>query len=432
MRRIQHRFRICLRTIGPHTSGPRSQGWVAAKSSRSRRQRSALFAAVTGALAISVALLTGACGTRTARVSAAAANGSAVTPPSVETVRVVSQQLDTTMPLPGELHPYEFVDIYPKVTGFVQSIGVDRGSHVKKGQLLAQLVAPELVAQKSEAQAKLASAEQREIAANAKLAADQGTYQRLKIASATPGVISEEELDVAQKRAQADQATVVSLHAATAAAQDALRSVETLESYLRVTAPFDGMVTTRYVHPGALVGPSSGRTGDNAKPMLRLEQVAHLRLVVPVPAAYVAGVSAGQKVSFTVDAFPGRTFTGTVARVSDSLNADTRTMPVEADIWNPDWTLHSGMFPQVLWPVRRPHPTLFVPQTAVVRSMESTFVIRVMNGETEWVRVETGVTSGNSTEIFGDLHAGDEVVRQGSEELKSNTRVTTHQAGSNG
>lgn len=355
----------------------------------------------------------------------AADRSTAATPPlpQVETARVLSRRLDTTMPLPGELRPYEYVDIYPKVTGFVQWIGVDRGSRVTQGQLLVQLVAPELVAQKSEAQAKLASAEHREVAEQAKLTADQATYERLNVASKTPGVISEEELEDAQKTAESDKATVVSLHAATIAARDALQSVETLEGYLRVTAPFDGMITTRYVHPGALVGPTSGRTGETAEPMLRLEQVAHLRLIIPVPEAYVAGVAIGQQVDFTVAAFPGRTFSGKVARISDSLNPQTRTMPVELDIWNPDWTLHSGMFPQVSWPVRRPYPTLFVPESAVVRSMESTFVIRVRDGVTQWVNVQTGVTSGNLTEVFGDLHAGDQVALQASEELRSNTRV---------
>jgi membrane fusion protein, multidrug efflux system len=401
------------------------------KPSRASILRNVSIAFALAAL-LAICIFASAC--HTSRAPAMAADSSTMTtsaPPVVETARVVSRRLDTTMPLPGELRPYEFVDLYPKVTGFVQWIGVDRGSRVKQGQLLVQLVAPELVAQKSEAQAKLASAEHREIAAQAKLAADQGTYDRLKVASATPGVISEEELEVAQKAAQGDEATVVSLHAATVAAREALLSVKTLESYLRVTAPFDGMITTRYVHPGALVGPTSGRSGETAHPMLRIEQVAHLRLVVPVPEAYVAGVAVGQRVDFTVAAFPGRTFSGKVARISDSLNADTRTMPVELDIWNPDWTLHSGMFPQVLWPVRRPHPSLFIPQSAVVRSMESTFVIRVKNGATEWVSVQTGVTTDNLVEVFGDLHSGEEVALRGSEELKPNTQVTAHLAATN-
>jgi len=370
-------------------------------------------------------------GCQTASRSALAAdtNTAAVAPlPVVETTKVVSRHLQADMSLPGELRPYKFVDIYPKVTGFVEWIGVDRGSRVKQGQLLVRLVAPELVSQKAQAQAELASAEQKEVAEQAKLTADQSTYERLKQAAATPGVISDEELEVAQKAAESDHATVVALHSGTEAAMHALQSVETLEGYLHVTAPFDGMITTRYVHPGALVGPTSGRSGSNAGPILRLEEVAHLRLVVPVPEAYVAGAAVGQDVKFTVEAFPGQTFSGKVARLSDSLNPQTRTMPVELDIWNPDWTLHSGMFPQVSWPVRRPYPTLFVPTSSVARTMESTFVVRVRNGVTEWVNVTTGVVSGSLTEVFGDLHAGDDVVLNASGELRPNTHVSVRAA----
>ncbi|MGH9360089.1 MAG: efflux RND transporter periplasmic adaptor subunit [Terriglobia bacterium] len=371
-------------------------------------------------LALSTVAIMGGCGATGGRPLAAASSTTGAAPvPVIDTAKVVSHRLDVTIPLPGELLPYEVVAIYPKVTGFVQWMGVDRGSEVKQGQLLARLVAPELVAQRAEAQAKLQSAENREIAAEAKLAADEGTYQRLKVAAATPGVISDEELEVAEKSAEADRASVVALRDATQAAQAAVRAVETLEGYLRVTAPFDGIITERNVHPGALVGPAGG----TQKSMLRIEHMTRLRLVVAVPEAYVAGVTQGAKVDFTVSAFPGRTFTGSVARIADSLDQSTRTMPVELDVWNPDRKLHSGMFPQVSWPVHRPAPSLFVPQTAVARTMEAMFVIRVRDGKTEWVDVKPGANSGNLIEVFGALHAGDEVALHASEELRPNTQV---------
>ncbi len=380
-------------------------------------------ALVSFAAALGTVMFVAGCSTRGAK-QVAAANTSTATQsyPEVETVKVMLRRLDMVIPLPGELLPYQEVRIFPKVTGFLKWIGVDRGSRVRKGQVLARLEAPELVAQKFEAQAKLASAEHRQVAAEAKLAADQGTYQRLKVAAATPGVISDEELEVAQKAAQADQATVVSLRAATEAARETLRSVQTLEGYLVVSAPFDGIVTKRNVHPGALIGPAGGP--GQAHSMVRIEEVSHLRLVVPVPEAYAAGITVGTKVSFTVAAFPGRTFSGTVARIADSLDQQTRTMPVELDVWNPDWTLYSGMFPQVAWPVHRPGPSLFVPQSAVARTMESTFVIRVRNGQTRWVTVKTGATSDGLVEVFADLRPGDQVALRASEELRPYTRVT--------
>jgi membrane fusion protein, multidrug efflux system len=388
-----------------------------------KRLRSQGLAVAAGCAILILCLMAEGCGQGRGRAATHTTPAAAV-PPTIDTAKVISQKLNITISLPGELRPYEVVAIYPKVTGFVQWIGVDRGSRVKQGQLLARLVAPEIIAQKAEAQAKLQSAVSSRIAAEAKLASDEGTYDRLKVASATPGVISEEELEVAEKMADGDRARVKALHDNAVAAQATLHSIEEIESYLQVTAPFDGIITKRYVHPGALVGPSGGPGAQT--PMLSIEHISRLRLVVAVPELYVAGVVAGTKVNFTVPAFPARTFTGAVARIADSLDQRTRTMPVELDVWNPDWTLDAGMFPTIAWPVSRPHPTLFVPQSALARTMEANFVVRVRNGKTEWVDVKPGASSGNLTEIFGDLHEGDEVALHGSEELRPNTLVAAH------
>src|SRR5215471_5312751 len=105
----------------------------------------------------------------------------------VQAAKVVAQKLAITVHLPGEIEPYEVVAVFPKVTGFVKSIAVDRGSHVKAGKLIAQLEAPELIAQRSEAQSKLQAAEAQLAAAEAKVASDEGTYEHLKAAAATPG-----------------------------------------------------------------------------------------------------------------------------------------------------------------------------------------------------------------------------------------------------
>ncbi|MGH9401789.1 MAG: efflux RND transporter periplasmic adaptor subunit [Terriglobia bacterium] len=386
----------------------------------------ALLKGIAGAAAalamFALALVIGGCGQGNKVSAAASSNPNPV--PTLDTARVVSQRLRMTVLLPGELQPYEEVRIFPKVTGFVQWIGVDRGSRVKSGQLLAVLVAPELVAQKAEAQAKLLSAENQRIAGEAKLAADESTYQRLKAAAATPGVISDDELEVAEKTAEADRARVVALRNTRDAAQATLRSFEEIESYLRITAPFDGVITKRNVHPGALVGPTGGPGSQSS--IVRIEQVAHLRLIVAVPEAYVAGVERGAKVTFTVPAFPGRAFTGTVARLADSMDVTTRTMPVEMDVWNPGWELHSGMFPEVIWPVRRPQPTLFVPQSSVGRNMEETYVVRIQNGKADWVSVKTGATSGKLMEVFGDLHEGDEVALRATEDLRPGAAVSSH------
>lgn len=374
---------------------------------------------VVGSLALGS--LTLGCSRQTEARTRAAAGAPAQALPAIEAVAVTSHPLDSTALLPGELQPYETVAVYPKVTGFVQWIGVDRGSKVRKGQLLAKLIAPELASQRVEAQSKLESAESRRIEAEAKTSADEATYKRLKTAAQTPGVISENELDIARETAAADRARQQALRQTVDAARATLHSAEEVTGYLRITAPFDGVVTDRNVHPGALVGPGGGRTQT---PMLDISQISRLRLVVAVPETSIAFVSPGAKVAFTVATYPSETFYGKIARLAGSVEEKTRTMPVELDVENPSGRLAPGMYPQVIWPQRHSQATLFVPASAVVRSMEETFVIRVRNGVTEWVRVKTGASAGDETEVFGSLAAGDLVARHGTEELRPGITVS--------
>ena len=161
--------------------------------------------------------------------------------------------------------------------------------------------------------------------------------------------------------------------------------------------------------------------------MVKVEKTDRLRLVVPVPEKYAAGMAEGSKVEFTVPAFPGKTFSGTIARISHSVDVKTRTMPVELDVVNRDGRLASGMFPEVLWPVHRSEPTLVVPTTAVARTTEGTFVVRLRNGNVEWVTVQTGEAAGNLIEVFGKLQAGDEIANRGTDELRPGSRVTAKQ-----
>lgn len=354
------------------------------------------------------------------------ANGSSGQAPAVDVVNVVSQTLKITVHLPSELAPYEIVEVYPKVTGFVKWIKVDRGSRVKGGELMAQLEAPELIAQRAEAQAKLQSAESQLVAVEAKLGSDQSTYEKLKAAAVTPGVVAKNDLIVAEKTMQADTAQVKAAQDNVSAAKQSLQSITEIEGYLQVRAPFNGIVTERNVHPGALVGPAGGPGAS--VPMVKVQTVARLRLVVPVPENYVAGIPEGTKVNFAVPAYPGQTFTGTVARVSHAVDEKTRTMPVELDVMNPSGRLAPGTFTDVLWPVERPQPTLFVPSSAVASTLERIFVVRINNGVAEWVDVKTGATSGNLTEVFGDLHAGDTVALHGTDEIRPGTHVTSRAA----
>jgi membrane fusion protein (multidrug efflux system) len=302
-------------------------------------------------------------------------------------------------------------------------MGVDRGSRVKKGELIAQLEAPELVAQRSEADSKYQGAESQLLAGEAKLAADEATYKRMEGAAKVPGVVAGNDLEVAQKMALADRQNVAALQKNVNAAQDALQAITQLESYLKITAPFDGQITTRYVHPGALVGPQGGAGAST--PIVRIETLTRLRLVVPVPEYDAGDVPEGTKVNFTVPSFPGRTFQAPIARISHEVSVTTRTMPVELDVRDPRAQLIPGTFCQVEWPVRRNYPTLFVPSSAVASDLARTFVIRVQNNRTEWVDVKTGATVGKLIEVFGDLKEGDQVAVHGTDQLRPGSEVTS-------
>lgn len=370
---------------------------------------------------LATSLLAVACGSRTGSDPSDQATQRASSTPSVDVVPVVSQKLATTRKLPGELAPYLVVAVYPKVTGFLTWINVDRGSWVQKGEKIATLVAPELVAQRAEAYFKLQAAESALAAAEAKFAADQGTYERLKKAAEVPGVVAKNDLLLAQKAAEADQAQVTAHMHSVSAAKDALQAIAQLESYLEIYSPFDGIVTDRHAHPGALLGPVGGHGGDI--PLVRIQTLAHLRLIIPVPEAFLAGIQEGKSVDFTVPAYPGKVFQAPIARISHAVDIKTRTMPVELDVTNADHRLDPGTYAQVLWPVERPYATLFVPTTAIASNLQRTFVIRVRNGKTEWVDVKTGVALDKLIEVFGDLNAGDHIVARATDELQPGTSV---------
>jgi RND family efflux transporter MFP subunit len=334
----------------------------------------------------------------------------------IETVQVVSRTPQNTVRLPAELEPWERVALHARVTGFVESIEVDRGSVVKKGDLLARLSAPEMKSQRIEAESKALAVAAQRAEANAKRVAAESLLERLKQAAKTPGAVAENDVVQAAQALEAARAQCQALQRAESAAQSQAGALKELEAYLELRAPFAGVVTARHAHPGALASPTS-------EPLLELEQVGRLRLTVAVPESNVAGISSGARVEFTVPAQAGRKFTGVIARTARSLDARTRTMAVEADVTNPGGALAPGMYAEVVWPVKRGAPGLFVPATAVVTTTEKVFVIRVRQGVAECVPVTKGAKDGDWIEVRGDLGAGDVVVKRGSDEIRAGQRI---------
>ncbi|MGH9766829.1 MAG: efflux RND transporter periplasmic adaptor subunit [Blastocatellia bacterium] len=409
-----------------------------------------LFFIVFGAVALASPLA--ACSGKKAIESQSQITSQSPQTPTVNVTTVQSLELNRQIRLPGELHAWQDTAIYAKVQGFVEEVNVDRGSAVKKGQLLARLRAPELDTQRSEAEAKVRAAESQRvealarvsgiraqrIEAEAKLAAEEATYQRLKSASATPGAVAGNDVEIAQRTVEAGKARiqlwqenekvaraqVEALEESEQALREAARSMQNIESYLRITAPFDGVIVERNAHQGSLASPTGA-------PMLRLQQVSRLRLVISVPEAEVASVKPGARINFTLPAFPGETFSGGAQRSSRSLDSKTRTMPVELDVANASGRLAPGMFPEVTWPTRRLRPSLFAPPPAIATTTERTFVIRIRDGMVEWVDVKRGASMNyqgvDLVEIFGDLEPGDQIALRGADELRAGAKVNVRQ-----
>ena len=303
--------------------------------------------------------------------------------------------------LPGVLQPFQEVQIYPKVSGFIKNMYVDRGSVVKKDQVLMTLDAPEI--EEHESAARLKYVESVSILQNSK-----DKYKRLLETSRTPGTVSAYDLQAASSKMMADSA-VMQGELANYNAQ------KTMYSYLTVTAPFDGIITERNVHPGALVGP--GAEGNN-KPMLILQQQNLLRLVANIPEQYSAQVKDGEEVHYRINAIPGKDFTGKISRSSGSLSEHFRAETIEIDVHNPDLSIKGGMYAEVNIPVTGDVNAYKVPKTAVVTTDESKYILVIRNSKTKKVDVTEGNQNGNETEIFGDLKPGEKIVANASYDIR--------------
>jgi len=336
-------------------------------------------------------------------------------------VEVVSRPMQGTTVLPGELRPYRNVDVYAKVSGFVSSVPVDRGSRVRKGELLATVTAPEMDARIAEAQARVVAVESQRAEADAKRAAAESTLNRLREAAKTPGAVAGNDIVLAEKTLEAEKARIASIGTSVDAARASVKALEELMRYLKVSAEFDGVITERLIHEGSFVGPES----KGATPMFRLEDIDRLRLVVAVPEALTGGIRRGARVQFTVAAYPGEKFAGVVARPALSVDSKTRTMPVELDVTNAGARLAPGMYAEVAWPQGRGGSTLLVPARSIKATTERVFVIRVIDGVAEWVDVRRGAPSGELVEVFGDLKAGDRILDRATDEIRPGTRIAT-------
>jgi membrane fusion protein (multidrug efflux system) len=331
----------------------------------------------------------------------------AVTHPNKMQVFTLTEgTLNTTMSLPGVLQPYQTVDLYAKVNGFIKTMTVDIGSKVRRGQLLMTLEAPEMTAALKQSQEDLHSKE-------AIYRGSKANYDRLLKTSKTPGTISPNDLDMAHAKMSADSSSLL-------AAKSAYQLSADLKNYLEVRAPFDGVISARNVYPGAYVTPSDKSSN---KPMLTLDEQAKLRLVINVPEAAISYFSNKDTVHFSVKTIPGKQFVAVVKRMAGSLSNELRSEQMQMDISNNNKELLPGMFAQVTLQLTNKQKTFIVPQSAVTGNSQRIFVIRVANHKAQWVDVKKGRETTDSLEVYGALKNGDLLISTATDELKNGTQV---------
>ncbi|MDB5010379.1 MAG: mdtE 1 [Mucilaginibacter sp.] len=330
-----------------------------------------------------------------------------VNPPlDVQAVVLSGGQVNAPVTVPGQLVPYNNVELYAKENSYVKVLNVDIGNRVKKGQLLITLEAPEMIAQYNQAEADM----------NTKLATYKGSmanYERLKRTSQTPGTISPNDLDLALAKASGDSAQWK-------ASQSSFRQTAELLNYLTIRAPFDGVVTLRNVSPGAYVGPGDKSMG---KPLLVLQEQNKLRLTMSITEEYTRYLDSRDTVGFTVRALPGHKFIAHISRMAGGIDPQTRTEKVEMDVDNTNHMLLPQMYADVNLVVKADQQGFAIPRTALVMSAERMFVIKIVNKKAVWVDVKKGLENATTIMVNGSLKAGDTLVTNATEEIRNGTAL---------
>lgn len=359
--------------------------------------------------------------------------------PHVAVVKAERKDISSALEIASELQPFQEISVYAKVSGYIRKLHVDWGSHVKQGQLLADLEIPELQQQveqdKASAQRSshdLARAREEVNRAESAYTVAHLMHQRLADVQKTqPNLVAQQEVDEALGKDQEASAGVSAAKASLAAAEQALVAAraalakdEAMYAYSHITAPFEGVVTELSAYTGALLpaGTSSNK-GDLA--LCTLSQNNMLRLVIPLPERAVADVHVGQIVNVQVSAV-NKTFEGKIVRFSDQIDRDTRTMHTEVDVPNAKYELVPGMYASVRIPLHTVKNALTVPVQAVQPSGEDRGTVLVVNDSKriEKREVTLGMQTSSDAEIVAGLRENDLVVFGTQSQFKAGQRVS--------
>ncbi len=316
-----------------------------------------------------------------------------------DTAVIEQQSVAIMQKIPAQLAAFQEVSVYPKVNGYVKTVKIDMGSVVKKGEILLELEAPELTQAVLQAREKYTKAK-------ADYYLDKDKYLRLMEAAHTSGAISPFDLSTAKSKMEADSAL--------ANAEKAnWKFQETVMSYLKVAAPFDGVITERNVHPGALISAT-----DKSRPMLELKEINRLRLQADVAENVAVQLKEKDTVSYFLKAFPGKEMKGTISRIAQNITNQIQAERIEIDISNINHQFNPGMFAELIIQLKGSPYAFRVPKTAVVTSTEGKYVWIIRNGKKEKENVRTGNENANQIEIFGTFSTGEKVIANPSDEIK--------------
>jgi len=358
--------------------------------------------------------------------------------PVAAVVRAEEGRLGTPLTLAGAFKPFQDVDLHAKVAGYIKAIYVDVGSHVKEGQTLAVLEVPELAAQLAGADAAVRRAKEEIRRAQGDLeratsahAAVHAMYDRLRQASEQrAGLVAQQELDDAQAKDLEAEAQVSSARAALDVAQQALEVAQAtqkqyaaLSDYTKITAPFTGVVTTRYADTGSLIAAGTS-SSTQSEPVVRLAEISVLRLVLPIPESIAGGIRLGDPIKVHVQAL-NQDYVGKVARFADALDEQTRTMHTEIDFQNGDGKLLPGMYVEATLTQAEKKQMLTVPLEAVeINGAEGTVLVVNAQDVLEERKVHLGLQGSTRIEVLSGLSGGERVVVGSRNEFRAGMKVT--------
>lgn len=379
---------------------------VAVPQASSRTARGLLLTALLVAIVLACVIFVG----LTVRAHAKSALQRETLANSIPTVAVVHPKVTAgaeEIVLPGNMQAFVDTPIWARASGYLKAWYVDIGARVNKGQLLAEIEAPEVDQQLRQARANLATDE-----ANLKLA--QITAERYANLFKTDSV-ARQDVDNAVQAAAAQTATMNS-------AQANVARLDQLVAYEKVFAPFDGVITARNVDVGALVDADANAAG---KELFHLASNATLRVYVNVPELYSRAAKPGVTAYLTLSEFPGRQFRGRVIRNADAIDIASRTLLVEVDVSNPTGELLPGSYVSVHLKLPSKIEAVTVPVNTLLFRSEGLRVAVVRNGSTALVPVTMGRDFGDAVELVSGLGRNDLVIANPSDSIVSGQQVQT-------